>query len=661
LTREATGPRVSGAQLRRALENIRQAYRDRGYQGATVKLPRQVIADEVLLIQISEGNSPSTPAPVLPAPTVVPRPVASPAGFVVRGYEVMGNSLLSTDRVTQILSVGTGTNVTLPQIQKALADLQLAYRERGFATVSVALPQQRLTNAVVRVQVTEGLLADIRVTGNHYFSSNNVRRSLPSLQTNVLLNSRVFQSELDAANQHRDRQIYPSLGPGPDPGTSALTLRVEDRLPLHGRLEINNYSSPGTPDWRINASLQYANLWQREHQVGLSYGFTPEQMKDGGLVPDRLFNQPLVAYYGAFYRWPLGATPSVQDGIDHSGGRFGYDESTRQFRVPPAAGRPDLTVYFSGSSSDTGVKVSDPRLVTETPLLTIRSQDSGQNIMHNEVGGLRWSIPGAWSERHRWNVAVGIDAKATGLRSYNTNLFPITTVITNAQGSQTIETLVASAQPLRRQELFYLPASLDLGWTENDATGTTTVGLGLSYSLFGSGYDRPNLTNEISRSVHYTKTTLAVMRDQRLARGWSVVGRASGQWASGALINQEQFALGGQGSVRGYFEGDEYGDAGWFGGLELRTPTRQRPFPTPVGEASSWWRGFVFLEGGQRFLLGDTTGLSATESLLGTGLGVSAGLSSRLDMRVQLAWPLLDSRNTRAFDPHASLMLGGQF
>src|SRR5207248_236017 len=104
-------------------------------------------------------------------------------------------------------------------------------------SVAVALPPQQLTNGVVHVQVTEGRLAEITLHGNRYFSSNNVRRALPSLQTNIILNSLIFQQELDRANGNRDRQIYPVINPGVDPGTSTLDLKVKDRLPLHGRVE----------------------------------------------------------------------------------------------------------------------------------------------------------------------------------------------------------------------------------------------------------------------------------------------------------------------------------------------------------------------------------------------------------------------------------------
>ncbi len=70
-------------------------------------------------------------------------------------------------------------------------------------------------------------------------------------------------------------QIYPVISPGFDPGTTELTLKVKDTLPLHARVEINNQTPPGTPDSRVSFSSQYDNLWQLEHQIGVNYAFSP--------------------------------------------------------------------------------------------------------------------------------------------------------------------------------------------------------------------------------------------------------------------------------------------------------------------------------------------------------------------------------------------------
>lgn len=659
----AAGVAISPEQIQKALRRLQSAYLERGYSRASVSLPQQVLTDGTVSIEISEGTSMLADAAAFAVKTnAVPAPPPPPVRtFEVRRYEIAGNTLLQPEIIDQVLTNFTGTNISLPQIQQALGELQLAYRERGYATVSVGLPQQQLTNATIKVQVTEGQLVDIRVTGNRHFSSNNVVRALPSLQTNTLLNGRVFQRELDLANQNRDRQIYPVLSPGPDPGTSALNLKVKDRLPLHGRLDVNNYSTPGTPDWRVNTSLNYNNLWQREHQLGISYGFTPEEFKSEGLVPDYFFNRPLVANYGAYYRLPFGAARSVQEQIAGASRKFGYDEATRQFRLPPAGARPDLTVFASASSSDTGVKYGPARIVSQTPLLTIVSQDSGQNLTVNESAGGRWNVPIALGDARRISLSAGVDVKRYFFETFNTNNFLITTVVTNAQGSQTIESRVASPQPVRSAELTYFPLAFGVDYSQSDGGGTLSASLGLSYNFIGDSADFAALSYSRDANADFGKATLSLSRDQKIYRGWSLLLRASGQAATGPLISIEQFGLGGISSVRGYYEGDEYGDAGWFGSLELRTPYLARQVPVGAETAPTWLRGSVFVDSGQRYRLDNRLGHDPYRTLLSAGFGLSANLNNHFDLRLAVGWPLFDTLNTRAGDPRAHFTVGGQF
>ncbi|HUA68834.1 MAG TPA: POTRA domain-containing protein, partial [Candidatus Saccharimonadales bacterium] len=143
--------------------------------------------------------------------------------FEVERYTISGNTILPPVAVGQAITNidgAFGTNVSFDAIQTVVTELGKAYHERGYGTVAVDVPQQKLTHATVKLQVLEGQLADIKVTGNRYFSSNNVMRSLPSLHTNMVLNVPIFNAELNRANANQDRQIYPIIGPGPEPGAS---------------------------------------------------------------------------------------------------------------------------------------------------------------------------------------------------------------------------------------------------------------------------------------------------------------------------------------------------------------------------------------------------------------------------------------------------------
>lgn len=653
------------AALEQALARLQSTYRERGYYAANVKLPQQVLTDGNIVVKIEEGLTLEAEAALAAASIPTNKP-APPRTFEVRRYDIAGNSLLSQPTIDAVVTNGIGTNITFAQVQKVLGDLQLAYRERGFASAKVALPPQQLTNATIYVQVTEGVLVDVGVTGNHFFSSNNIMRALPSLRDALIwkedvINSAVLQREVDLANQNRDRTIYPVIMPGPEPGTSALELRVKDRLPLHGRVDLNNQNTPGTPDWRINTSLNYANVAQREHSLGLFYGFSPEEEKSEDLRFDDIFDRPLVVNYGAYYRIPLGAPESLQQQVNSDLGNFGFDEATKQFRLPPPGARPDVTFTFSGSSSDTGVTYGPSAIVSQTPLLTIVSQDSGQELNRTYDAGVLFNHPVVLNDRARFNFGYGLDLKSSRIESYNTNNFIITTVVTNSSGSQTIESRVASAQPVRQTAVDYLPLTYNISFSGTDKTGNTFAQLGLNANLVGDKADFVASSYSTKAQANYLKATFNFSREQQLFSGWSLLLRGNGQLTTTPLISNEQFALGGLNSVRGYYDGDEYGDHGWFSSIEARTPFITGDVPVWSGTAPVWLRGTVFVDVGQRFYIDDTAVTPAHRTLSGAGFGLSANINNRVDAKLTIAWPFADSSNTKAGSPRANFSIGAQF
>ncbi len=531
------------------------------------------------------------------------------AHFTVEKYLVNGNTILSPAQISQVLSnhpSAFGTNVTFNDIRAAMADLQAAYRERGFVAVSVALPQQKLTNAEVKFKVTEGRLADIKVEGNKYFSTENVLRALPGLKTNMLLNSHVFQRDLDQANANRNRQIYPAVGPGPDPGTTELTLKVKDRLPLHARGELDNLATPGTPDTRAVFNMEYDNLWQLEHTLGVSYSFTPvDYHGKGGDYYWWPLDLPIIGNYSAFYRLPLGTANSAQQQIDDSNGQFGYNEVTHQFQVPPPSGRPELTLYASRSVVDTTVKTSNAHNVTNTPLFSIGSFDTGQNLTLNENIGTKLNWPAPQLGRLASTLSLGMDLKHFRQVSYNSNNFVTTVLFTNSNGSVSpISSLFSSPQPVLRTEVYYFPLNVGVSGSLPDSWGTTFFNGQANFNLgtFGglsqniatvNSTNNPSGTNRqitVTRNAYggmsvvtgnshvhdgYITLQFGADRQQRIYKDWTVKLHADGQWANGPLISNEQYGMGGVASVRGYQDGEVYGDAGWRISIEPQTPMIQ--------------------------------------------------------------------------------------
>ncbi len=584
----------------------------------------------------STNATPATPA----------APASTNAGprFPVTGYRVVGNTLLSMDTMKKVLGPHTGEAVGLDTIRKAVADLVLAYRERGFATVNASLPQQQITNGLVSVQVTEGRLAEVVVVNNRHFSSNNIVRSLPSLTTGLILNSKYFQAELDQANANRDRQIYPQIQPGPEPGTSTLLLKVKDRMPLHGRVELNNHKTPDTPDLRLNTSLQYNNLWQLEHSAGFQYGFTPTSYKSSSPSrPDLFVDRPLIAFYNGFYRMPLGAPESVENRAAARPTQFGYNEATRQFSVPTASLVPELYLFGNRSTTDSGVKRSPKlRVTSPTNAVEITRWMEDRNFSVTESFGVRMNWPLVLGDA-RAGLSFGWDLRHYESVSYHTNVFAFTSVIPPANPNdppETVTSVTPSGTDGRTSTLTYLPLIFRADVSFPDKLGATSLSGGVTYNLpldgLSDGSEFEALTGSTNSTAGFLAFTGSLIREQKIGGDWRLFLRAEGQAASEPLFSNEQFALGGVSSVRGYMQGESFGDAGFRLSLEPRSPAVNMG---KIGDAPVSVRFIGFLDYGRTFLL-EPLGRDQNTTLSGFGTGMNWTIGKTFDLGAIIAWPM---------------------
>jgi hemolysin activation/secretion protein len=597
-----------------------------------------------------------------PSPTNAP-PGAASATFAVQGYEVEGNTVLPQKLIDSVLTNYIGESIDVARLRQGLGALQLLYRNLGYASISVTLPQQHLTNGIVRVKVIEGRLGRIVVIGNRYFTSNNVLRALPGLQTNVLLNTRWFQPELNQANNNPDRQIYPIIAPGAEPGETDLDLRVKDRLPLHGHIELNDKATPNTPLLRLDSALQYNNLWQLDHQLGLEYDFSPTAFKSSSYMP-RFFDQPAVDSYSAFYRLPLGQAAALRDTYDRLPVDFGYDQVTHQFHLPPPLGVPALTVYASRSTIEIPTRYGPLSVLTNEALLNVSQQSAERDLTFTDDLGAKASVPLRSLAGIDSSVSFGVDYKAYVGQTFDTNLTYFSIYGSNSFGNRVLET--NKTVPLGTNNgvgVQYLPLSLAWSGARPDAGGSTSFNL--EENTFLSPLEsRRAVFQEIAGNKAaggtYAKIDAGVVREERLPKNWSLLLRADGQWASEPLISNEQLPLGGSGGVRGYREGEAYGDTGWRGMFDVRAPPlRIGGFPYRLETIPAYARLSWFMDSGQALRLQAPGAPSVTE--WGTGFGVFVTAGEHFDARLTLAWALHDTPLTKAGDAYFYFRVGLQF
>ena len=251
---------------------------------------------------ISELDSGSNPSAVSNAPAVEAQPkpvndnasnavepeakkpaVAAEVGktrFDVFEFVIDGNTTLKNGYIEQAVYPFLGEAKSIEDVEKARAALEQVYQNQGYLTVSVSIPEQDVDNGVVRLLVTEGAVERLRIKDAKYTTHGALKSRVVEFDEGKVPHFPTAQAQLDSVNRNQNRQVSPILRPGKSPGKVEVDLQVQDKFPLHGSLELNDRFAPSTTRTRLNGSLRYENLWQKDHSIGLSFQVSPEDLNE---------------------------------------------------------------------------------------------------------------------------------------------------------------------------------------------------------------------------------------------------------------------------------------------------------------------------------------------------------------------------------------------
>lgn len=227
----------------------------------------------------------AAPAPAKTAPAEPPR-------FDISRFEVSGNSLIDTQQILALTASHTGTARDFGDVQRALEAVQQAYLAAGYGSVQVFLPEQELTQGVVKLQVIEPKIRAIRVEGNHFFGTDNIRESVPALREGTTPSTPAIAAALKLANENPAKQSSVQLRNTDNPEQMDAVIKVVDEKPWKVALSLDNTGTPATGISRLGIAYQHANIADRDQVLTLQYITSPSKPKQVGI-------------YGAGYHVPL--------------------------------------------------------------------------------------------------------------------------------------------------------------------------------------------------------------------------------------------------------------------------------------------------------------------------------------------------------------------
>ncbi|HEY9629054.1 MAG TPA: ShlB/FhaC/HecB family hemolysin secretion/activation protein [Coleofasciculaceae cyanobacterium] len=231
---------------------------------------------------------PERPLPPLPPPEdlLPPQPTADPeatpepesgevpATIYVERFQVEGSTVFSTEDLAPVTAPFEKRDLSFAELLQVRSLITQLYVDQGYVTSGAYIPPQTLENGIVTIQVIEGSLEDINVTGTRRLRSGYVRSRLaiaaaPPLNTNRLLEGlRLLQ--LDPLIE----TIAADLQAGTRPGTSLLQVQVQEADTFSADLSLNNGRSPSVGSFRRGVQVTEANLLGLGDSLSLGYSNT---------------------------------------------------------------------------------------------------------------------------------------------------------------------------------------------------------------------------------------------------------------------------------------------------------------------------------------------------------------------------------------------------
>jgi hemolysin activation/secretion protein len=215
------------------------------------------------------------PTPITPEPV----PGKVPESITVDRFEFEGNTAFSDEELAKVTERFTKRPISFAELFQARSAVTQLYIEQGYITSGALIPPQTLEGGVVKIQVVEGGLEAINVSGTRRLNPNYVRSRIAVATSKPLNQKRLLEALQLLQLNPLIQNLSAELAAGTQPGLSLLEVRVTEAKTFNTQLVLDNNRSPSIGTFQRQVQLTEANLLGLGD--GLSVGYNNTEGSNG--------------------------------------------------------------------------------------------------------------------------------------------------------------------------------------------------------------------------------------------------------------------------------------------------------------------------------------------------------------------------------------------
>ncbi len=250
--------------------------------------------------------------------------------FLLRSVAFKGNTIYSSSELSKYYQNLIGKEVYIDQVLGATMEITKRYSQDGYITSQAYIPQQKVADGIITVEVIESEIGNISINGNKWARSSYLNRTV--LSSNNLKAGKVFnvsnlKTSLDELNKEDYIQGKIVIEEGSTPKKTDLTLEVRDRFPIEVTVGLDN-------DGRTVAGRDRGYMQVKNKNL-LGFG---DEAYVGGLL-----GQYTGGWFGG-YKLPVGKY-GTKIGADYSNSRVNPGGAFKEYDIKGVANTIKVGIY----------------------------------------------------------------------------------------------------------------------------------------------------------------------------------------------------------------------------------------------------------------------------------------------------------------------------
>ncbi len=231
-------------------------------------------------------------APITPQSPEIPSNNNSET-IVVKKFEIVGSTVFSETELAEITKDYLNKPISINELFQIRTKITKLYLDNKYVTSGAYIPEQNFQSGTFRIQIVEGGIEEIRVTGLTRLNQGYIQSRIAIATQKPLNSNRLLEALQLLQINPLIESISANLSPSLQPGLNNLDVKVTEAKTFSLPITLDNGRTPSVGTDRRQIQLSEANLTGLGDRLNLTYSNT-----DGSNSFDSSYTLPFNPYNG---------------------------------------------------------------------------------------------------------------------------------------------------------------------------------------------------------------------------------------------------------------------------------------------------------------------------------------------------------------------------